>query len=167
MKATRRLAVSQFVIGGVPLLVVCALGAIPVVFLMAALAVWLLNSLYLVGLRALTFRVAQGVIVTPMVLAVNQATLQQYYWRDVKSISTGVWREGGWAGALFGRLLYGSEANVDFVKVSLRKTIRMPWWTSPWVTRGWVIPLLGANTIRVYVENPESFVKEAQKHLIK
>ncbi len=166
MKAWIRALSVAVVVGCAFLVAFWAVGSICGLALGVLIMLWLLSALLGVGMTVLDFRRAVGVTVTPNMMAVFQAlSRQEYYWRDVQSVSLSTWREGGLADAFFGWLFYGSDADVSFVKISLRPAIRMPWWTAPTITRGWVIPIVGANTVRVWLQDSEGFVRDVQKYV--
>jgi len=166
LKATRKAAAYLVAVGGGMLLVLWIAGAIT--FWLAGLLAlgWVLACVFWVITWALNFRLGAGVLVTPKILAINQwLSRQEYYWREIESVSLTTWKRAGYGDALFGRLFYGNDAGLDFVNIVLRRKLRMSWWAPAVITRGWVIPITGANTIRLYLEDTETFVREAQEHL--
>jgi hypothetical protein len=105
-------------------------------------------------------------ILTPVGLQIEQrfAPWHDYPWQDIASVGLETWRQRTLLNRLFGALLFREVFNTPHVKIVLRRAIRFPQWgSSPISTRGWGVFVPGINTLRLYLEDPEEFVRDAQR----
>ena len=105
-------------------------------------------------------------IITPGGLAIKQRFARWHYypWQDIASIAMETWRERALVNRIFGAILFRRDSNTPYVKIVLRRAIRFPLWgSSPISTRGWGVFVPGINTLRLYLEDSQGFVRDAQR----
>jgi hypothetical protein len=104
------------------------------------------------------------ILLTSTELVVERGSCRQRYpWRDVRGVSVETWDEGAALNRLFGRILYGSDASIPYVKIVLARAVRFPLWGPGPGTRVRGIFVPGINTLRLYLQDPERFVEHAQQ----
>jgi hypothetical protein len=105
-------------------------------------------------------------ILTPVGLQIEQrsAPWHDYPWQDIASVGLQTWKQRAPLNRLFGAMLFREVFNTPHVKIVLRRAIRFPQWgSSPISTRGWAVFVPGINTLRLYLQDPEGFVRDAQR----
>ncbi len=166
IRAIRRLMVGVFIISSAALLTVAGIGigsrksafwteGFAIVLLAACLAgLWLWGK-------------SRVVVLSEKVVVKGVISRQEYPWRDVRTVSLESWVTGGALRRLYGRLMYWGEATTPYVDIGLSRAARvslLPRRVDAGTrVKGPSIPTV--RHVRLYLQDGDSFVREAQLHL--
>jgi hypothetical protein len=159
------------VVGGMLVLGSCAIAVLWIVDTVSSeqTSAGELTLLFLCVVLAIGFLVqdrGKRILLTSTELVVERGSSRQRYpWRDVRRVCLETWEEGAALNRLFGRIFYGADASIPYVKIVLARAVRFPLWGPGPGTRVRGVFVPGMNTLRLYLEEPERFVRDARQYV--